>query len=107
MLEDRLLLWKLQRGDAGALRRIYEKYKHDLLGLAVTLSNDKAAAEDAVHDTFVSFVRLSPTLRVRTSLRSYLLTSVANHGHLRQAGRRRGGRAGSRYDGGPRLRPRR
>jgi len=78
MLEDRLLLWKVQRGDADALRRVYEKYRHDLLGLAVTLSRDKAAAEDAIHDAFVSFVRVSPGLRLRTSLRSYLLTAVAN-----------------------------
>jgi len=78
MLEDRLLLWKLQRGDADALRRVYEKYRHDLLGLAVTLSNDRAAAEDAVHDAFVSFVRVSPALQLRTSLRSYLLSTVAN-----------------------------
>jgi RNA polymerase sigma-70 factor (ECF subfamily) len=78
MLEDRLLLWKLQRGDADALRRVYEKYRHDLLGLAVTLSSDKAAAEDAVHDAFVSFVRIAPRLRLRTSLRSYLLSAVAN-----------------------------
>jgi len=78
MLEDRLLLWKLQRGDGDALKRVYEKYRHDLLGLAVTLSNDKAAAEDAVHDAFVSFVRFAPRLRLRTSLRSYLLSVVAN-----------------------------
>ncbi len=78
MLEDRLLLWKLQRGDREALRRVYEKYRHDLLGLAVTLSSDKATAEDAVHDAFVSFVRVAPGLRLRTSLRSYLLSAVAN-----------------------------
>jgi RNA polymerase sigma-70 factor (ECF subfamily) len=78
MLEDRLLLRKLQRGDADALRQVYEKYRHDLLGLAVTLSSDKTAAEDAVHDAFVSFVRVSPELRLRMSLRSYLLTTVAN-----------------------------
>jgi len=78
MLEDKLLLWKLQRGDGEALRRVYEKYRRDLMGLAVTLSNDKAVAEDAVHDAFVSFVRFSPRLRLRTSLRSYLLTAVAN-----------------------------
>jgi RNA polymerase sigma-70 factor (ECF subfamily) len=68
----------LKRGDAGALQQIYEKYKHDLLGLAAALSNERTAAEDAVHDAFVSFVRLSPTLRLQTSLRSYLLTAVAN-----------------------------
>jgi len=78
MLEDRLLLWKLQRGDGEALRRVYEKYRHDLLGLAITLSNDRTAAEDAVHDAFVSFVRIAPKLRLRTSLRSYLLSAVAN-----------------------------
>ncbi|MEN6576530.1 MAG: sigma-70 family RNA polymerase sigma factor [Phycisphaerales bacterium] len=78
MVEDRLLLWKLKRGDADALRRVYEKYRRDLMGLAVTLSNDKATAEDAVHDAFVSFVRFTPRLRLRTSLRSYLLTAVAN-----------------------------
>jgi len=56
----------------------------------VTLSNDKAAAEDAVHDAFVSFVRFSPRLRLRTSLRSYLLTAVANRVRsLNQAGARR------------------
>lgn len=44
----------------------------------MTLSNDRAAAEDAVHDAFVSFVRFTPRLRLRTSLRSYLLSAVAN-----------------------------
>lgn len=78
ILEDRWLLQKLRRGDATALQRIYERYKHDLLGLAVTLSHDKAAGEDIVHDVFVSFVRFAPRLRLRTGLRSYLLTSVAN-----------------------------
>jgi len=78
MLEDRLLLWKLQRGDREALRRVYEKYRTNLLGLAVTLASDKAMAEDAVHDAFVSFVRIAPGLRLRTSLRSYLLSTVAN-----------------------------
>jgi RNA polymerase sigma-70 factor (ECF subfamily) len=78
MQEDRLLLWKLKRGDANALQRLYEKYKHDLLGLALALAQDRAAGEDAVHDVFVSFVRLAPKLRLRTSLRSYLLSAVAN-----------------------------
>ncbi len=78
ILEDRRLLRKLRRGDTAALQRVYEKYKHDLLGLAVTLAHDKGAGEDIVHDVFVSFVRFAPRLRLRTSLRSYLLTSVAN-----------------------------
>ena len=78
MLEDKRLLWRIKRGEAEALRLVYERYKHDLLGLAVTLARDRALGEDIVHDVFVSFVRFAPTLRLRTSLRSYLLTSVAN-----------------------------
>ncbi len=78
ILEDQLLLWQVKRGDADALRRVYERHKTDLLGLAITLTRDRALGEDVVHDVFVSFVRFAPKLRLRTSLRSYLLTSVAN-----------------------------
>ena len=78
MLEDKLLLWRVKRGDADAVRHIYERYKHDLLGLAVTLSRDRALGEDIVHDVFIAFVRFAPKLRLRSSLRSYLLTAVAN-----------------------------
>ena len=78
MFEEKLWLWKLRRGDAEALRHIYDRYKHDMLGLAVSLSGDRTVGEDAVHDVFVSFVRRAPELRLRSSLRSYLLCSVAN-----------------------------
>ena len=78
MLEDRLLVWKLKRGQTGALQPIYEKYKNDLLALAIALSNDRATAEDVVHDVFVSFAEFAGRLRLRGSLRSYLLTCVVN-----------------------------
>ena len=78
MLEDKLLVWKFRRGSKDALRRIYEKYKNDLLALAITLSNDKAAAEDVVHDVFVCFAQSVRKLQLRKSLRSYLSASVAN-----------------------------
>jgi RNA polymerase sigma-70 factor (ECF subfamily) len=78
MLEDKLLLLKLKRGSADALRRIYEKYKDELLALAIALSNDRAAAEDALHDVFVSLVEYSEKLQLRTSLKSYLSSCIAN-----------------------------
>jgi RNA polymerase sigma-70 factor (ECF subfamily) len=78
MLEDRRLLWQLRRSDADALQRIYDKYKHDMLGLAVALAGDRTIGEDVVHDVFVSFARACLKLRLRTSLRSYLLCGVAN-----------------------------
>ena len=50
-----------------------------MLALASALLNDKAAAEDVVHDVFVSFAQFAAKLQLRTNLKGYLLTSVANH----------------------------
>ncbi len=78
MLEDRWLVSRLRRGNAEALCRIYEKYRDDLLRLAVSLANDTTAAEDIVHDVFVSFIRGAGQFRLSGSLRGYLATCVAN-----------------------------
>lgn len=78
MLEDKLLLLKFKHGSPDALRRIYEKYKDELLALAVTLSNNRATAEDALHDVFVSFAQYAKKIRLRTSLKSYLSSCIAN-----------------------------
>jgi len=78
-MEDLLLVFQSKRGSREALTRIYEKYKADLLLLAVGLLNDKAAAEDVVHDVFLSFVRHLDGFRLTGSLKGYLLTCTANH----------------------------
>jgi len=78
MLEDKLLIWKFKRGNPDALRRIYEKYKNDLLALAIALSIDRATAEDVLHDVFVSFAQYAEKLHLRRSLKSYLSSCIAN-----------------------------
>ena len=78
MLEDKFLAWKLKRGNRDALARIYEKYRDDLLRLAVGLSNEKNFAEDAVHDVFLAFVRSAKQFQLTGSLKAYLATCVAN-----------------------------
>jgi RNA polymerase sigma-70 factor (ECF subfamily) len=78
VLEDRFLIWKLRQGNDTALCRIYEKYRDDLLRLAVSLANDTATAEDIVQDVFVSFIRQGRQFRLTGSLKSYLATCVAN-----------------------------
>ncbi len=77
-IEDRVLVWRLHRGDAGALSRIYEKYRDDLLRLAASMLNDRAGAEDVVQDTFVGFAGSARTFRLTGSLKGYLATCVAN-----------------------------
>ena len=78
MIEDKILVWKFNRGSKDALRRIYEKYKDDLLGLAITLLRDRSLAEDDVHDVFVSFAGTVGSFGLSGTLKGYLSTCVAN-----------------------------
>ncbi len=77
MLEDELLKWRFKQGNSEALGRIYEKYVDFLLTLSMALLNDKASAQDAVHDTFVKFAS-SNGFKLKGSLKSYLATCVLN-----------------------------
>jgi RNA polymerase sigma-70 factor (ECF subfamily) len=61
-----------------ALRRIYEKYKPDLLSVAKALLNDAAAVEDVLHDVFVRFASRAGRFRLNGSLKGYLAICVAN-----------------------------
>jgi len=58
--------------------RIYEKYKDYLLTLARALLGDRPAAEDAVHDVFISFAGSVESFTLTGSLRGYLATCVGN-----------------------------
>ena len=79
MLEDGLLRWKFNCGRTDVLRRIYLKYKDDLMTLACALLYNKSSAEDVVHDVFVAFIRSCGKLRVNENLKGYLTTCVANN----------------------------
>ena len=78
MVEDKLLIWKFKLGDRDALCRIYEKYKNDLLKLAIALLNDVNTAEDIVEEVFTTFAQSAATLRINGNLKSYLTICVAN-----------------------------
>jgi len=91
MLEDTLLIWKLKSGDGVALTRVYEKYKNDLLRIASGLLNHASAAEDIVHDVFVSLAQSPQKLRLSGNLKAYLATCVANRV-------RNSNRAGQRHE---------
>ena len=77
-MEDKLLVLRCKRGSIDALGRIYEKYKTDMLVLAMALLNDTSAAEDVVHDVFLTFVQRIERFRLIGSLKGFLLTCVAN-----------------------------
>jgi RNA polymerase sigma factor (sigma-70 family) len=90
VLEDMLLVWKLKRGSREALCRIYEKYRDDLLRIAVGLLNDTGGAEDVVHDVFLAFIRTASQFTLKGSLKGYLATCVANRArNMNRSGHRR------------------
>ena len=76
-MEDRILIWKLKSGSKAALSRIYEKYRNCLLRIACGLVK-QSAAEDIVHDVFISFVRNRKSFELKSSLKNYLATGVVN-----------------------------
>jgi RNA polymerase sigma-70 factor (ECF subfamily) len=89
MIEDKLLILRFKQGSREALRLIYDKYKVEMLKLAVVLIGDVNTAEDIVHDVFVNFTQSANRIRLTGSLKSYLVTSVINHvrNYLRDSNR--------------------
>ncbi len=88
-MRDRRLVHRLRQGDADALQQIYHRYKHDLLTVAMSLLGEVHTAEDCVHDVFVHFAEAPADLRVNSSLRGYLVRSVANRAKNMLKSRRR------------------
>ncbi len=88
-MEDKLLIWKLKRGNREALRRVYEKYHVDLLKLAIALTGEVNAAEDIVHDVFIRFAGAVPRISLIGSIKGYLIRSTANAVASRRRSRHR------------------
>ncbi len=86
MPEDKELLRGMRNGDADALRQIYEKYREDLFTIAVSLLHDVHVCEDCLQDVFVSFAESAARFKVRSNLKGYLVSCVANRvrDHLRK-----------------------
>ena len=78
MLEDKLLLWKFKHGSSESLERIYDKYETYLITVATALLNNTHAAEDVLHDFFISFVTSAEKIKLQGNLKAYLATCVAN-----------------------------
>jgi RNA polymerase sigma-70 factor (ECF subfamily) len=61
-----------------ALRRIYKKYKLELLSVAGALLNQPTAVEDVLHDVFVNFASQAGRFQLKGSLKGYLTICAAN-----------------------------
>ncbi len=76
--DDKHLIRYFRQGSAEALAEIYDRYVGLLVKVAGGLLNDRQAAEDVVHDTFVKLAQSNRSLRLEGSLKAYLITCVTN-----------------------------
>ena len=85
---EQALLAAMAGGDKNAFNKVYLEYKDDLLTVLVWLLKDRAMAEDVLHDVFVSLAQRARLVKLRGTLRNYLVTSCLNR--ARSLMRRRG-----------------
>jgi len=78
VLQNRDLIGRFNKGDICPLQEMYDMYKTDMMTLATALLFDKTLAEDVLHEVFVRLIRLQGRMRIRSTLRGYLLQAVAN-----------------------------
>ena len=77
---DEKLFDLFRRGDMGALRKLIERYKDDLLRFLFRLVGDRAAAEDVFQETFLQIYQSSDTFDIERRFRPWLFTIAANKG---------------------------
>lgn len=76
---DDLLAERIRTGDREALGMLYDQYASMALATALRVVPDRAAAEDVVHDAFVTiWTKITLFDPRRGSLRSWLLVIVRN-----------------------------
>lgn len=82
---------RLGRGDALAVGELYDQHHSAVRAFCRRLVGENAAAEDLVHEVFVSLPRAMHGFRGQSSLRTFLISIAVNHArhHVRAAARRR------------------
>jgi RNA polymerase sigma-70 factor (ECF subfamily) len=85
------LAHRLREGEVAAVGEAYELHHEAVRGFAQRLVGDRDAAEDLVHETFVSLPRAMKGFREESTLRTFLISIAVNHSrhYVRAAARRR------------------
>lgn len=85
------LVERLRRGDAAAVGEAYDEHHATVRAFARRLVGEDAAAEDLVHEVFVTVPQAIKRFQGDSSLCTFLVSIAVNHArhHLRAAARRR------------------
>lgn len=81
-MTDETLLHKINRGDGGAFRELYSRYRDPLFRFAYRLTSSPKTAEDLCHDAFLALFRggFDPQ---RGTLKTYLFGALRNQARKR------------------------
>jgi len=77
-LKDQFIIKGLERREKDIFDYIFNFYYSSLCAFAMQYLNNRSAVEDLVQDFFVYFWLEAPRLKIRTSLKAYLFTSIKN-----------------------------
>lgn len=70
------------RGDQGALQRLYERENRFLMGVALRIVRDRAAAEDVLHDAFMAIWNRASTFDPNRGEGRGWMCSIVRHGAI-------------------------
>jgi RNA polymerase sigma-70 factor (ECF subfamily) len=89
--EESRLVERLCAGDVSAVGEAYDTHHESVRTFALRLTGDPAAAEDLVHEVFVTLPKAVRRFRCESSLRTFLVSIAINHSrhYVRAAARRR------------------
>jgi len=76
-VDDRILIYKIQRGQTELLNEIAEKYYDDIYRFCCYLTGQREDAYDLAQETFLRFIKYVDHYRYR-NLKGYLLTIARN-----------------------------
>jgi RNA polymerase sigma-70 factor (ECF subfamily) len=85
------LVERLRRGDVSAVGEAYDQHHEHVRRFARRLVGDEDAAEDLVHETFLTLPKAMQRFEGRSALRTFLVSISVNHSRhfVRAAVRRR------------------
>ncbi len=88
---DDPLVVRLAQGEPAAVGEVYDLHHQAVRAFAARLLGDAAAAEDLVHEVFITLPKAIRRYRGDASLRTFLISIAVNHArhHVRSAVRRR------------------
>jgi RNA polymerase sigma-70 factor, ECF subfamily len=85
------LIDRLRRGEVSAMGEAYDQHGSAVLAFSRRLVGEESAAEDLLHETFMTLQSAIKRFEGSSSLRTFLISIAVNHArhHVRAASRRR------------------